>query len=74
MTADRDQQAEQDELRAYLLAMVEFNAASTPVIVAFSAGGAPSAAEITREENARAKVVETRRRIWERLARGNVPE
>lgn len=51
-------------LNAYALAVVEFNLASAPLIVALTAGVRPSAADITREENARAAVVEVRRKVW----------
>jgi hypothetical protein len=56
---------ELDELlHVYEMAVVEFNSATVPLIVALTARVRPSAAEITREENAREAVVEARRKVW----------
>ena len=49
---------------AYAKAVVEFNFATLPLIVNLTAQVRPSAAEITREENARAAVVEARGKAW----------
>ena len=58
---DEATKTELDELlKPYALAVVEFNLASAPLIVALTAGVRPSAADIKREENARAAVVEAR--------------
>src|SRR5688572_30886204 len=62
---------EVDELlSAYALAVVEFNLATAPLVVALTAGVRPSAADIKREENARAAVVEARRKVWAHQAEG----
>ena len=73
MTEQKDEspKTELDELlKAYALAVVEFNLASAPLIVALTAGVRPSAADIKREENARAAVVEARQKVWAYQAEG----
>lgn len=67
MTAEFDEGEEarkRELLRAYGLAVVEFNLASAPLIIALAAQARPSYAEVQREEVARVAVVETRRKLW----------
>lgn len=50
--------------RAYETAVIEFNLATLPLIVALTAHMPPSTAELRREEKARSIVVDARRRAW----------
>ena len=60
----------EDELfRAYGVAVVEFNAASATLILQLAAKSLPTKEQIAREENARSKVVDTRRKLWALYAR-----
>ena len=51
-------------LHAYEAAVIEFNLATVPLIVAMTTQVRPSTAEVMREENARATVVKARRKVW----------
>lgn len=51
-------------LRAYEEAVLEFNLATVPLFVAMTGQLRPLAADVAREESARMKVVEARRRVW----------
>jgi hypothetical protein len=53
-----------DAQHAYEAAVVEFNLATIPLIVALTAHTPPSAPDLRREENARLIVVEARRQAW----------
>ena len=59
-------QSEVDELHAaHASAMLAFNAASAVLILRLAANSVPTAEEIATEEEARAAVVATRRKLWE---------
>jgi hypothetical protein len=49
---------------AYAAAVLEFNQATLPLIVALTSHTAPLPAEVMREETARLIVVEARQRTW----------
>jgi phosphoribosylformylglycinamidine (FGAM) synthase-like enzyme len=51
-------------LHAYEAAVIEFNLATVPLILALTAHTLPMAAEVLREESARAAVIEARRKVW----------
>lgn len=51
-------------LHAYELAVVEFNRASVPLIVALAARNLPTTAEVAREELARDALIVARRNVW----------
>lgn len=59
-----------DPQRIYAAAVVEFNLASVPLILALTAQVRPLDAEVMREVNARAAVVGARRRVWDALDHG----
>jgi hypothetical protein len=59
-----------DPQSAYAAAVLEFNRAAVPLIVALSAQVRPSDTEVIREVNARAAVVKARRRVWDTLDHG----
>lgn len=57
--------SEVDKLRAaYANAVLAFNAAAAVLILHFAADSVPTAEEIATEEESRAAVVATRRKIW----------
>ena len=60
---DQAAKGETDD-ESYETAVLEFNLATLPLIVALTAHRPPSVAELKREEIARATVVEARRKAW----------
>jgi len=59
---------------AYAAAVLEFNQATLPLIVALTSHTTPFPAEVLREENARLIVVETRQKTWAAYGREKAKE
>ncbi len=68
-----DSAVAQDLSHAYELAVIEFNLATVPLLAALLAHSQPTAAEVVREETARATVSAARLKVWARLASTKAP-